>query len=920
MEGQPEPHQFWAKLAYDGDARTPDHICAWHPLIAHSADVAAVLEVLLQSTVVSRRLARLGDLDELGPIRIARLCALATIHDAGKANHGFQDRAFRGGASRKGHLKPILEAGGDPDLSDQTWVPLAIGPMMKWFEDPPYLESLLHATWSHHGRPVKPGSGRSYSVWEETDRRSPSEALKLLGTAAQRWFPEAFQEGRPLPGSKGPFEHAFNGALTLADWIGSSFPFWNVDEDGDPADLDAVMTRARRIAIERAEKRGLVATRFQSVLVGRPPFNGVLGDPSWTPRPVQSVTADRPVYEEGGLTILESDTGSGKTEAALERFIHLYQQGAVDGLYFALPTRTAARQIYNRIVEAVENVFDGRDAECPPVIQAVPGYIEADGAEGMLVGRFDIRWRDDIDDDFVNERRWAAEQPKQYLAGAIVVGTVDQALLSALETRYAHPRGTALLRHFLVVDEVHASDTYMTQILNTVLDHHLAAGGHALLMSATLGTAARVSFTEKKESRRHVPDVEDAANAGYPLVTHVSSERADPDLQPTEPSGYRKSVEMRAVQIAGDPDAIAERAVEAARDGARVLIIRNRVEDCVDVQRAVEAQLDENESHFLLQVKGTPAPHHSRFARADRTALDESIEAAFGKTTPIRGVIAVATQTVQMSLDLSASLMITDLCPVDVLLQRIGRLHRHGRDEHPDGYDTPRCVVLTPESRTMGEWVYPRGDLEGMAIKGPHGLGTVYQDLRVLEATWRLIDVKQVDAEDGEESVTWTIPDDNRTLVERGTNPHVLHRIMEEKIEEDAAAWGKHADFLFGKNSAERMSAKSVCLSYDKPFKDVDFPDDDLNPAKTRLGLDDVTVELPEAVPSPFDPDGPAVVRRFSVPRYWLTDRGDDESLPDDFDVEAEELVTTVGKAVRFAFAGKSFVYGRFGLSGQTTR
>jgi CRISPR-associated endonuclease/helicase Cas3 len=913
MEGRPETEQFWAKLDYEGDARTPRHICAWHPLLAHSADVAAVMEVLLRDTILGDRLARLAGLDALGSVHIAYLCALAAIHDAGKANHGFQDRAFDDGVPRSGHQKPILEAGEDGDLCDRTWLPLEIGSMMGWFAEPIQLKSFLHATWSHHGRPVKAKGAIGYSNWEENDRRSPAGALERLGQAATVWFPDAFPGSDPFPRAAGPFQHAYNGALTLADWIGSSFPFWDVNEHGDPSDPQAAIERARRIACDRARKRGLIAAPLQQALGGREPFDGVLADPGWTPRPVQSVTADRPIFERGGLTILESDTGSGKTEAALERFFQLYQRGAVDGLYFALPTRTAARQIYRRVCEAVEAVFARRDTRPPPVIQAVPGYIEADGAEGMLVDRFDVQWRDDMEEDRARERRWAAEQPRQYLAGAVVVGTVDQALLSALQTRYAHVRGAALLRHFLVVDEIHASDTYMTQILNTVLNQHLAAGGHALLMSATLGTAARLAFSQNTSGLSNVPDVDEAVSAGYPLVTHVSADRTTPELTPTEPSGYRKSVTMETSPTAADPEAIARRAIEAARDGARVLVIRNRVEDCVAVQEAVEAGLGPEESDLLLQVNGTPAPHHSRFAQADRTALDTAIEAAFGKESPIRGIVAVATQTVQMSLDLSASLMITDLCPVDVLLQRLGRLHRHGRDEHPAGYDVPRCVVLTPESRAMTEWIHTgRGDLKGMAIGGPHGLGTVYADLRVLEATWRLLD----GADGAGETATWTIPDDNRALVERGTNPHVLQRIIEEKSgADDTGAWRLHGDFVFGKNAAERLSAENVCLPYEKMFLRVDFPDDDLNPAQTRLGLDDVTVDLPEPVPSPFNPGGEPVVRQLSIPRYWLRDRDDDAPLPDDLDVQMEVNAYDSGGYILLTLVGKSFFYSRLGLS-----
>ena len=63
-------------------------------------------------------------------------------------------------------------------------------------------------------------------------------------------------------------------------------------------------------------------------------------------------------------------------------------------------------------------------------------------------------------------------------------------MLAALQVKHAHLRGSALSRSLLVIDEVHASDTYMTAVIDRLLRGHLAAGGYALLMSATLGARA----------------------------------------------------------------------------------------------------------------------------------------------------------------------------------------------------------------------------------------------------------------------------------------------------------------------------------------------------------------------------------------------------------------------------------------------
>lgn len=180
-------------------------------------------------------------------------------------------------------------------------------------------------------------------------------------------------------------------------------------------------------------------------------FGRVFGRPS--PRPLQTAVT----IPQARLLVLEAETGSGKTEAALWRFAHLFAKGEVDGLYFALPTRVAACRMFGRLRSFQDGLF-GVDG--PSVLRPVPGQIEFDEAEGQRLPDFDFAWSDDPDGG-TKRGRWAAEHPKRFLAAQISVGTVDQVLLAALQVKHAHLRGAALLRHLLVVDEVHASNTYM---------------------------------------------------------------------------------------------------------------------------------------------------------------------------------------------------------------------------------------------------------------------------------------------------------------------------------------------------------------------------------------------------------------------------------------------------------------------------
>lgn len=267
--------------------------------------------------------------------------------------------------------------------------------------------------------------------------------------------------GPAIPAQPG-FVHAFAGFLMLADWLGSSerFGYCNGRDDGRLA-----FARAEAAAALREVGLDVEASRA-AILAAPASFAGAFGVEA--PHPVQTA-ATAPT---ANLVVIEAETGSGKTEAALWRFKHLFERGAVDGLYFALPTRVAATQIHSRVLAFRDRVFGPSG---PMVVLAVPGQVLADDAQGRPLPDFDFEWSDDPSGGR-NRARWAAEHPKRFLAVQIAVGTIDQALLGTVRTRHAHLRGSMLLRHLLVVDEVHASDRYMGDLLTALLRSHAAAG------------------------------------------------------------------------------------------------------------------------------------------------------------------------------------------------------------------------------------------------------------------------------------------------------------------------------------------------------------------------------------------------------------------------------------------------------------
>ena len=265
-------------------------------------------------------------------------------------------------------------------------------------------------------------------------------------------------------------------------------------------------------------------------------------------------------------------------------------------------------------------------------------------------------------------------------------------------------------------------------------------------------------------------------------------------------------------------DAAAARALQAARAGAKVLVIRNTVGYALQTQLALEEiasaeEGEERDAALLFWCDGVLTAHHSRYAAADRLRLDAAVEKQIGKERASGGRVIVGTQTLEQSLDIDADLLITDLCPMDVLLQRIGRLHRHRRADRPTGYREPACIILSPPDADLSPWLTRRQDTNGL---GPNGF--VYEDLRVLEATRRLI------AEHVASNTPWDIPRMNRALVEDATHPERLAAITAQLGE----GWRGHALEIEGAQIAHGLTAAHALVRRDSSFyagnREVCFP------------------------------------------------------------------------------------------------
>ena len=804
------------------------------------------------------------------PVIMDRLAVLALLHDLGKCNTGFQAKRDPNARTSAGHVKETAALLYNEKLCAKANLALGLEDIASWFESPEAGLRMLLASIFHHGKPAFDCNiadsievDRLSTHWQPRNGLDPFDGLKELGITAHRAFPDAFVGNTAPIRLSIELEHRFAGLVMLADWLGSHresfFPF---QHEGNRIDW------SRRQAGKALAAVGLdVSSARKRIGHGQPTFGQTFGLPG-EPRPLQLALASANLP---ALLIAESDTGSGKTEAALMHFLALFAAGKVDGLYFALPTRVAARELYGRVTAAMTHVFGD---DCPPVLLAVPGYAQVDGTRPDILPSDAHLFHDD--EQKRRDRTWAAERPKRFLAAPIAVGTIDQALFSAIQVPHAHLRAACLDRSLLVIDEVHSSDVYMRYLTRRLLKRHIDADGRALLLSATLGAAARAEYLHPDTPRSEAEPFDLAAALPYPALSTVDQ----PMQHLPDPSCRGKTVQLEPVPLLNSPELLLPRLREAMHAGRRVLVILNTVGRAIELTRLADP--DPELAPSLFAVNGMRCPHHGRFARADRERMDQTVSARMGKGSPPAALLLIGTQTLEQSLDIDADWLITDLCPIDVLLQRIGRLHRHERGQRP----MPICTVLMPEETEFSVFLNRKGEVRRSNLAG---LGTVYEDLRILQLTRDLVAAAPV----------IEIPRDNRRLVETATHPDQLALLQGD-------AWSRHGLHIEGIGGAQQSAAHAAAMP-NAHFGDFMFPNTVEEHLATRLGLNDRALSLGDRYSTPFG----QTIEEINIPGH-LAPRQEIEQAHL-VSLEGDSLLIQADPAGQFIYR-----YSRFGLEKAT--
>ncbi|NOQ77527.1 MAG: CRISPR-associated helicase Cas3' [Methylococcaceae bacterium] len=745
--------KYWGKASKEDSS--------YHLLPYHCLDVAAVGYLLLSpSKLMCKNLAAQLQVEPIW-LRDFFVFCLA-LHDLGKFSRSFQglSQGLSDDLVKKNQRMPYEER--HDSLGFWAWIKvikpaLAENFLSADFSDKEakvwlkYCDSWMEIVTGHHGMPPK----RKPKSFDNYFQSEDSQAVLKFTQDTFELLLNDF-DFRPLLDKElkkrlQAVSWQLAGIAVLADWTGSNQDYFSYQSK--PQDLEDYW----QTALASAQK----AMNTLPKPIKTRPFSNIknLFPFIEQPTPLQEYAIKEPLSEKPQLFILEDVTGAGKTEAALTLVHRLMDKGLADGLYVALPTMATANAMYQRLGKVYSKFYQTNANQQPSLILAHGAReLSESFRESVILSeqslhdsdyQVGIKAEDQEYSATAYCNSWLADSRKKSLLADVGVGTLDQALLAVLPARHQSLRLLGLARKVLLVDEVHAYDPYMNKLLNALLEAHARQGGSAILLSATIPQQMRESLVAAfhlglgEDSPQLIKEKE------YPLITHTPAANEIEKAVDTREE-VKRTVKVERINSEQD---VLDKIMQASHAGQCVCWIRNTVKSA------------RQSYQYLLGAGINPAQlslFHSRFAMGDRQVVENQTLDRFGnKSTPEqrKGQVLIATQVVEQSLDLDFDLMITDLAPIDLIIQRAGRLQRHVRDAQgnrqiqkgaKDQRGLPLLMIFSPE---------PSVDATEDWLKPDHaGTQAVYSHVGQLWLTAKLLL--------GKDENKFTMPEDARRLIE----------------------------------------------------------------------------------------------------------------------------------------------------------
>jgi len=731
-DGQPIPGllALWAKTSGSSSSSEP-----YHPVLCHLLDIAAVAQCMWEQVLSPwsrRQIAVTLGID--GSAAGRWVAFWAGTHDIGKCSPAFQQQhapgkarlmdsgyRFYAAADRAPHGTISARA-----LRDDLLPELDLTPRLA--------TRVAQLVGGHHGlfpSALQIGAVSTSALGKGRWKQARAELTRHLSESVQ------LPDERPVQ-----IDNAsallLAGLISVADWIGSNteyFPYAVLDGDAPlPVELSDYVAeytvQAQSNAQQALQRLGWLGWTPPTQLAA---FTELF---PWITEPndmQDTLIARAGAIKEPSLFIVEAPMGEGKTEGAMYLADRWSAAFGERGCYFALPTTATSDQMFNRVHDYLLRrypsdvvnlqLLHGRSALSAEFTELqrngerlfTPSEIDLDGGAGALPGVVATEW-------FTYRKRG--------LLAPFGVGTVDQGLLGILQTRHVFVRLFGMAHKTVIIDEVHAYDVYMTTLLERLLEWLAALGSSVVLLSATLPASRRQRLLDAYLHGAGQSDIPRPESKPYPRVTWVSSASAG---SATVETSLRSQKTVHLDWIDGElPNGsggifpLGERLREALRAGGCAAVICNTVNRAQAVYCALKpyfpAVADDGEPELDL--------FHARFLydqrdRRTRRAMRRfgkpggSVAAEDGTERPVRRpqrAVLVATQVIEQSLDLDFDLMVSDHAPVDLLLQRAGRLHRHQR-QRPAPLEQTSLWLTRPEEVTDD---VPRFDGGTMAIYDAH--------------------------------------------------------------------------------------------------------------------------------------------------------------------------------------------------------
>ncbi|MER8066860.1 CRISPR-associated helicase Cas3' [Streptomyces sp. NPDC094034] len=697
----------WAK--HDRDTE------GWLPLWRHMADSAAVAGLLWDNWLPENVRALIAKALPGGARDARLLCVwLAAVHDIGKATPAFAcqvdqlaDRMRAEGLE----MKTRRQFGEDRRIAPHGLAGQVL--LGEWLEERHGWTARQSGQFAvvpggHHG--VPPEHGQLNDVYDRPYLlRTPGPSGKLWRRVQEELLDACAEEYRVgarlgawrtavLPQ---PVQVLLTAVVIVADWIASNpdlFPYFPQETRGGEERVAAAWRGLRLPSPWRAEEPVGDAQELFALRFHLPPGAKV--------RPVQEAAVRLArAMPVPGLMIIEAPMGEGKTEAALAVAEIFAARSGAGGVFFALPTMATGNAMFPRLLDWLDRLPAQEGARRSVLLAHSKAALNDEFADLLRAGRQKIaavdvdaeaeRWRPS------DERRSAPAEliahawlrgRKKAMLSSFVAGTVDQLLFAGLKSRHLALRHLAVAGKVVVIDEAHAYDTYMSVYLDRVLSWLGAYRVPVVVLSATLPAARRRQLAQAYAGAGGDAAGFDSVDQSvtYPLLTTVTPGQA-PVVE--GPGASSRGGEVRLERLDDGQMVLADRLAVELDGGGCALVVRNTVRRVLETARV----LRERFGHEAVTVA------HSCFIDVDRAAKDADLLERFGPPEkadgrrPVGPHIVVASQVAEQSLDVDFDLLVTDLCPVDLMLQRMGRLHRHwrgaGQAERPARLRTARCLV-----------------------------------------------------------------------------------------------------------------------------------------------------------------------------------------------------------------------------------